>query len=70
MADNLPLPQILLSTAIAAELAHPPTLKLVAALRGISRCATACGCCSLHRQIAREAVAEWERATAESGSSS
>jgi len=35
---------------------------LLAALRGIASCATACKCCQMHADIAAEAVERWERA--------
>ncbi len=39
------------------ELAHQTRLqRYEAALRGIASCATSCGCCRMHAEIAREAV--------------
>ena len=34
---------------------------LIAALRGIASCGTACGCCRMHNEIATEAVRAWEK---------
>lgn len=43
---------------------------LVKALRGISTCATACGCCSMHKRIAENALTEYFQLLASSGVSS
>jgi hypothetical protein len=37
--------------------------RLLLAMGGIATCATACGCCEMHRQIAKEAVQRFFVAT-------
>lgn len=41
----------------------PAVHRLMLALAGIGTCATACGCCSMHAAIAREALLRFETAT-------
>jgi hypothetical protein len=36
---------------------------LVNSLAGIASCATSCGCCAMHREIAAEALAKFQAAT-------
>lgn len=57
----------LLYDAISRELlyaargtARADVTPLLNALRGIASCGTACKCCAMHQQIAKEAVERWE----------
>ncbi len=46
------------------ELAHKPKYQLLLnALEGIASCATNCGCCRMHKEIAEEAIARFTKET-------